>query len=147
MILMAIAVSTALDQRIDEAAKKVQSKVIDCRRDIHQHPELGNREFRTSKLVAERLRIVTRLQQSDPSSLTFGQAVTLVADELRWARAPSGRRVAPARLDLDLDLDLPSADADRSRRDRQNAGSAGGRRGHARPIRGRGVLRWIGGPL
>ena len=56
MILMAIAVSTALDQRIDEAAKKVEPKVIDCRRDIHQHPELGNREFRTSKLVAERLR-------------------------------------------------------------------------------------------
>ena len=56
MILMAIAVTTALDQRIDEAAKKVESKVIDCRRDIHQHPELGNREFRTSKLVADRLR-------------------------------------------------------------------------------------------
>ena len=56
MIFMAIAVSTALDQRIDEAAKKVEPKVIDCRRDIHQHPELGNREFRTSKLVAERLR-------------------------------------------------------------------------------------------
>ncbi len=56
MILMAIAVSTALDQRIDEAAKRVEPKVIDCRRDIHQHPELGNREFRTSKLVAERLR-------------------------------------------------------------------------------------------
>ncbi|HEY8849834.1 MAG TPA: amidohydrolase [Thermoanaerobaculia bacterium] len=53
---MAIAVSTALDQRIDEAAKKVEPKVIDCRRDIHQHPELGNREFRTSKLIAERLR-------------------------------------------------------------------------------------------
>ncbi len=56
MILMAIAVSAALDQRIDDAAKKVEPKVIECRRDIHQHPELGNREVRTSKLVADRLR-------------------------------------------------------------------------------------------
>ena len=55
-ILMAVAISTTLDQRIDEAAKSVASKVIECRRDIHQHPELGNREVRTSKLVADRLR-------------------------------------------------------------------------------------------
>ena len=48
--------ATTLDQRIDAAAKKVESKVIDCRRDIHQHPELGNRETRTSKIVADRLR-------------------------------------------------------------------------------------------
>ena len=45
-----------LDQRIDEAAKKVAPKVIECRRDIHEHPELGNRESRTSKLVADKLR-------------------------------------------------------------------------------------------
>src|SRR3977135_919657 len=48
--------ATTLDQRIDDAAKKVESKVIACRRDIHQHPELGNRETRTSKIVADRLR-------------------------------------------------------------------------------------------
>src|SRR5204862_323536 len=45
-----------LDQRIDAAAASVESKVIECRRDIHQHPELGNREFRTSKLIADRLK-------------------------------------------------------------------------------------------
>src|SRR5438128_2005011 len=45
-----------LDHRIDEAAKRVESKVIECRRDIHQHPELGNRETRTAGLVADRLR-------------------------------------------------------------------------------------------
>ena len=48
--------ATTLDQRIDEAAKRVEPSVIECRRDIHQHPELGNREFRTSKLVADRLK-------------------------------------------------------------------------------------------
>ncbi len=50
------AATTTLDQRIDAASKKVESKVIDCRRDIHQHPELGNRETRTSKIIADRLR-------------------------------------------------------------------------------------------
>jgi amidohydrolase len=51
-----VADTSTLDQRIDAASKKIESKVIDCRRDIHQHPELGNRETRTSKIVADRLR-------------------------------------------------------------------------------------------
>src|SRR5437763_11052819 len=54
--LTAASSSSTLDQRIDDAAKKVEPKVIECRRDIHEHPELGNRETRTSKLIAERLR-------------------------------------------------------------------------------------------
>lgn len=41
---------------IESWAKSVDSKVLAWRRDIHQFPELGNREFRTSKLVAEHLR-------------------------------------------------------------------------------------------
>lgn len=34
----------------------VEDKVVEWRRDIHQHPELGNREFRTAALVADHLR-------------------------------------------------------------------------------------------
>jgi len=41
---------------IEAWAKPVDGKVLDWRRDIHQFPELGNREFRTSKLVAEHLK-------------------------------------------------------------------------------------------
>jgi amidohydrolase len=43
-------------RRIAELADTLESKVIAWRRDIHQNPELGNREFRTSKLVADHLR-------------------------------------------------------------------------------------------
>ena len=40
----------------DQLADRVESRVIAWRRDIHANPELGNREFRTAKLVAEHLR-------------------------------------------------------------------------------------------
>lgn len=47
---------SAIKQRISTAADQIESKCISWRRDIHQHPELGNREFRTSKIIAEHLR-------------------------------------------------------------------------------------------
>ncbi len=34
---------------------ELEQKVIDWRRDLHQHPELSNREFRTAKVIAEHL--------------------------------------------------------------------------------------------
>jgi metal-dependent amidase/aminoacylase/carboxypeptidase family protein len=34
----------------------VEDKVIEWRRDFHQNPELGNREVRTAKIVAEHLK-------------------------------------------------------------------------------------------
>lgn len=37
-------------------AQSVDAKVLAWRRDIHQHPELGNRETRTAALVAEHLK-------------------------------------------------------------------------------------------
>jgi len=40
---------------IDAAAHAVEERVMAWRRDIHQHPELGNREVRTAALVAEHL--------------------------------------------------------------------------------------------
>ena len=37
-------------------ADEIEPRVIAWRRDFHQHPELGNREFRTSKVVADHLK-------------------------------------------------------------------------------------------
>jgi amidohydrolase len=46
----------ALEAEIRKRAAAVESKVINWRRDIHEHPELGDQETRTARLVAEHLR-------------------------------------------------------------------------------------------
>ena len=38
-----------LKVNLDEQIEDLMPKVIEWRHDIHQYPELGNREFRTSK--------------------------------------------------------------------------------------------------
>ena len=44
--------AAALKARVDQ----IMPKVVAWRRDIHQHPELGNRETRTARIVADHLR-------------------------------------------------------------------------------------------
>lgn len=46
----------ALHDRLDGIAAAVLPEVVAWRRDLHAHPELGNREVRTSAFLAERLR-------------------------------------------------------------------------------------------
>jgi amidohydrolase len=41
---------------VDQKVRALEPKIIAWRRDIHQYPELSNREVRTSKLVADHLR-------------------------------------------------------------------------------------------
>ncbi len=41
---------------ISKDISAVEQKVINWRRDLHAHPELSNREFRTSKIIAEHLK-------------------------------------------------------------------------------------------
>lgn len=54
--LLPSTVTAATQNKVAELAAKIQPKVVAWRRDIHQNPELGNREFRTSKLVATELK-------------------------------------------------------------------------------------------
>lgn len=48
--------SSPLEQQVRQRAAAVEEQVIRWRRDIHQHPELGDQEHRTARLVAEHLR-------------------------------------------------------------------------------------------
>lgn len=89
-------------QQIDTALSKLDDRVIAWRRDIHQHPELSNREFRTSKLVAEHLRKLGL-------EVRTGIAHTGVVGVLRGAKP--GRTVA-LRADMDAlpvveEVDVP----------------------------------------
>ncbi len=47
---------TKLKERVSITADNIESKCIAWRRDIHEHPELGNRETRTATLIAEQLK-------------------------------------------------------------------------------------------
>ena len=44
-----------LKNNLDQDIDSLMEKVIEWRHDIHEHPELGNREFRTAKKVADHL--------------------------------------------------------------------------------------------
>ncbi|RJG21405.1 amidohydrolase [Massilia cavernae] len=46
----------ASEQQVRQRAAAVEQQLIKWRRDIHQHPELGDQEHRTAKLVADHLR-------------------------------------------------------------------------------------------
>src|SRR5687767_11943387 len=52
----ASAAPTADRERIHAITRAVEPQVLAWRRDIHEHPELSNREVRTAKLVAEHLK-------------------------------------------------------------------------------------------
>lgn len=88
---------SSLHAKIDKSADKIESKVIDWRRDFHKHPELGNQEFRTAKIVADHLR-------SLGMEVTENVAVTGVVGILRGGKP--GPMVA-LRADMDA---LPVAE-------------------------------------
>jgi len=55
-LLVAAPVVAVPDAQIRAAAERLAPSVVAVRRDLHAHPELSNREERTGRLVAERLR-------------------------------------------------------------------------------------------
>ena len=94
---------------IDRLAAQVDAKVVAWREDIHQDPELSNREFRTSKLVADHLRALGL-------EVRTGIAHTGVIGILRGGKPG---RVVALRADMDAlpvteEVDLPFASKERT---------------------------------
>ena len=48
--------TAALKTNLDAELDTLMEKVVEWRHDFHQYPELGNREFKTSKKIADHLR-------------------------------------------------------------------------------------------
>ncbi|HEX7154874.1 MAG TPA: amidohydrolase [Thermoanaerobaculia bacterium] len=112
-----ISAAPPLEQRLDDAAKRVEARVIEVRRDLHQHPELGNRETRTAKVVADRLRALNIEVQT-------GVAHTGVIGLLRGGKPG---RVVALRADMDAlpvteQVDLPFASKVRTTYNGQEVG-------------------------
>lgn len=85
--------------QIAKAAEVLRGKLIETRRDFHMHPELSNREERTARVVAERLR-----------ALRFDEVKTGVAKHGVVALLKGGRPgpVVAYRADMDA---LPITEA------------------------------------
>ncbi|HBP29622.1 MAG: amidohydrolase [Advenella sp.] len=99
-----VAPPSALSAKIDSKASDIENKLIAWRRDIHEHPELGNQEKRTAKLVADHLR-------SLGMDVKTGVAVTGVVGVLKGGKPGP---VVALRADMDAlpvkeQVDVPFA--------------------------------------
>lgn len=55
-LVLFMSTEAQLKERISAAIQKIEPQCIAWRRQLHQYPELGNREFKTAKLIADHLR-------------------------------------------------------------------------------------------
>ena len=95
----------SLPPGIDAAAAAIEPQVVAWRRDLHAHPELGNREFRTAGIVA------AHLQSLGFDAVRTGVAHTGVVGLLKGALPGP---VVALRADMDAlpvteEVDLPFA--------------------------------------
>jgi amidohydrolase len=102
---------------IDRIAQETTPLVIRWRRDFHQHPELGNREFRTSKIIAEELKKLGY-------EVTTNVAKTGIVATLRGGRPGP---VVALRADMDAlpvteQVDLPFKSIDKAEWNGQQVG-------------------------
>src|SRR5215831_10450267 len=98
-----------LEKEIRQRAAQIENKLIGWRRDIHEHPELGEQETRTAGLVADHLRKLGL-------EVKTGVAQTGVVAVLRGSKPGP---VVALRADMDAlpvkeEVDVPFASRERT---------------------------------
>jgi len=91
LTIQAFAQNESLKSKFMLSADKVEPRVIEWRRDFHQHPELGNQETRTAEIIAKHLK-------SLGMEVKTGIAKTGVVGILKGAKAGP---VVALRADMD----------------------------------------------
>jgi len=117
ILLVLLLAQGETSSEIDRRAAQIQSKVISWRRDFHEHPELGNRETRTAKIIADHLRSLNL-------EVKTGVAHTGVVGILRGGRPG---KVVALRSDMDAlpvteEVNLPFASKTRTTYNGQEVG-------------------------
>ncbi len=56
LLICSSAHAETIESRIAGASESLRKQLIACRRDLHMHPELSNREERTARVVADKLK-------------------------------------------------------------------------------------------
>jgi amidohydrolase len=110
--------ASSLAAALDRAAAEITPQLIAWRRDLHAHPELGNRELRTAALVADHLRAL-KLDE-----VKTGVAHTGVVAVLKGGKPGP---VVALRADMDAlpvaeQVDLPFASKARTRYNNEDVG-------------------------
>lgn len=75
--------ATSQTDRLEQLSRVIELQVIAWRRDIHQHPELSNREVRTAKLVAQHLKRLGLEVQTGLAHTAILMGVAQILTELR----------------------------------------------------------------
>lgn len=91
-----LATTTARDEAVKRKAESLRAKLIACRRELHQNPELSNREEQTARFIVARLKEINGVEDIKINVARHG-----VTALLRGTKPGGSKTVVAVRADID----------------------------------------------